>query len=188
MFYRNRLESIHFLRFIAAAAVVVHHVIARYEPKLIVGAAGVDLFFVISGLVIGLAMASGETVRTFAIRRAIRIYPLYWIATGAYGVFRWWAWSLHPTNIEVIGSVVLWPTLGANWHPIYWPAWTLQYEILFYVIAALFMAFSRSSARVPCAVLLVIPPLLTRVRSRDYAAAMRRCFGVMPPRPIFGRS
>jgi hypothetical protein len=34
----------------------------------------------------------------------------------------------------------------------------------------------------------VIPPLLTRVRSRDYATAMSRCFCVMPPRPMLGRS
>ena len=39
-----------------------------------------------------------------------------------------------------------------------------------------------------CFIGLVIPPLLTRGGSRDYAAAMSRCFGVMPPRPIFGRS
>ena len=51
----QRLYSVHFLRFFASASVVVHHVIARYEPKLIVGAAGVDMFFIISGLVIGLA-------------------------------------------------------------------------------------------------------------------------------------
>jgi len=36
--------------------------------------------------------------------------------------------------------------------------------------------------------LAVIPPLLTRGRSRDYAAAMSRCFGVTPPRPMLGRS
>ena len=34
----------------------------------------------------------------------------------------------------------------------------------------------------------VIPPLLTRDRSRDYAAAMSLCFGVIPPRPMLGRS
>lgn len=34
----------------------------------------------------------------------------------------------------------------------------------------------------------VIPPLLTRVRSRVYAAAMSRCFGVIPPKPMLGRS
>ncbi|WP_425325518.1 methyl-accepting chemotaxis protein [Paraburkholderia sacchari] len=34
----------------------------------------------------------------------------------------------------------------------------------------------------------VIPPLLTRFRSRGYAAAISRCFGVTPPRPMLGRS
>jgi Na+-driven multidrug efflux pump len=34
----------------------------------------------------------------------------------------------------------------------------------------------------------VIPPLLTRGGSRDYAAAASRCFGVKPPRPMLGLS
>lgn len=37
-------------------------------------------------------------------------------------------------------------------------------------------------------VLEVIPPLLTRFRSRGYAAAISRCLGVTPPRPMLGRS
>ncbi|MBB2932963.1 acyltransferase family protein [Paraburkholderia silvatlantica] len=156
----NKLYSIHFLRFIAAAAVVVHHVIARYQPKLIVGAAGVDIFFIISGLVIGLAMLSGEDPDVFSIRRLIRIYPIYWIATIVYVAFRMWAWAQLPSPIEALGSLVIFPVFGAAWHPIYWPAWTLEYEISFYALAAILIALARSKAAYFCILILVCVSLL----------------------------
>ena len=35
---------------------------------------------------------------------------------------------------------------------------------------------------------LVIPPFLRSGKSRGYAAKANFCFGVMPPRPMWGRS
>ncbi len=34
----------------------------------------------------------------------------------------------------------------------------------------------------------VIPPFLVRLRSRHHAAMASRCFGVIPPKAMFGRS
>jgi hypothetical protein len=34
----------------------------------------------------------------------------------------------------------------------------------------------------------VIPPFLMGLRSRRYAAMASRCFGVIPPKTMFGRS
>lgn len=78
----QRLNSIHFLRFVAVMAVVVHHfpaiyVLASGRPQAwIVGAAGVEVFFVISGVVIGLAIDHYGTI-DFVARRWIRIVPLH---------------------------------------------------------------------------------------------------------------
>lgn len=152
----QRLYSVHFLRFFASVAVVVHHVISRYDPKLIVGAAGVDMFFIISGLVIGLAMRSGETASAFAARRMIRIYPIYWVATFLYAAFRIWVWTEHPSALEVAGSLVIFPVFGAAWHPIYWPAWTLEYEVFFYALATVLIATCRHRAMLVCFIILVL--------------------------------
>ncbi|WP_321900111.1 acyltransferase family protein [Paraburkholderia heleia] len=151
----SRLYSIHFLRFIAATAVLVHHVISRYQPKLIAGAAGVDIFFIISGLVIGLAMLSDEAPGVFVIRRLIRIYPIYWIATIFYVAFRMWVWAEMPSPTEVLGSLIIFPVFGAAWHPIYWPAWTLEYEIVFYALAAFLLVVTRTKAVFVCMFVLV---------------------------------
>src|ERR1051325_12083197 len=95
------LYSTHLLRFIAAAGVVVHHsgVLARWD--IVVGSAGVDVFFVISGVVIALSTPPEMSIRDFLIRRFIRIYPLYWLALAA-----WVAYALaNRGGVPVVGGV-----------------------------------------------------------------------------------
>jgi len=68
------LYSIQALRFFAAVGVVIHHSLTSLGAQMttvLVGAAGVDVFFVISGVVIG-SMDSRDGVLTFAIKRLIR--------------------------------------------------------------------------------------------------------------------
>jgi peptidoglycan/LPS O-acetylase OafA/YrhL len=90
---RDELLSIQALRGVAVLAVVLMHV-AQYSlqrlglsvvPLFDVGAAGVDLFFVISGFVIVYAserlFGRPGSTRIFLLRRLIRIVPIYWIAT-----------------------------------------------------------------------------------------------------------
>lgn len=133
----ERLNSIHFLRFVAAAVVVIHHVTTGFGNKsVLIGAAGVDVFFVISGIVIGMALLSDESPYDFAIKRLIRVIPLYWLATVVSILFAWSAWDKLPTAGELLRSLFLWPRFGTDWRPIYFPAWTLTYEMLFYCVAA----------------------------------------------------
>src|SRR5690242_21176376 len=110
------LYSIHFLRFIAATGVVVHHseLLARWN--IVVGSAGVDLFFVISGVVIGLSTPPEMSIREFLVRRFIRIFPLYWLAT--------WVWIAYtayfggmPNAKDLLRSLLLLPVLSAAWVP-----------------------------------------------------------------------
>ena len=82
------IHSIQYLRAVAALMVVFHHLIIQidvYEAVLhsiSVGAAGVDVFFVISGFVIwfvtyGKEVSAGE----FFAKRVIRVVPIYWLIT-----------------------------------------------------------------------------------------------------------
>jgi exopolysaccharide production protein ExoZ len=117
------------LRGIAAVAVVVHHF---YEPQNMdsvarLGAAGVDLFFVISGFIMA-NVAAERTAGEFLRDRIWRIYPLWWIA-----VLPWLFWLPRgPTFIA--SSLTLWPIYGADFcMPVLMVGWTLSFEMLFYL-------------------------------------------------------
>jgi exopolysaccharide production protein ExoZ len=142
----RRFDEIQVLRFVAATGVVVAHAVDLTAGRLGLetglaggtladfGAAGVDLFFVISGFIIATTMrgqtglgAAGE----FLWRRFRRVAPLYWLlslpiligmARGgtlapdvAAATFLFWPFS----ELEMT-----FPALGAGW--------TLCFEMLFY--------------------------------------------------------
>src|ERR1700675_3528856 len=82
------------LRAIAALMVVLVHSIYLWHTRILHepdprywmnGAAGVDIFFVISGLVMTLSLPGmsrfKHKARVFLWRRITRIVPLYWFAT-----------------------------------------------------------------------------------------------------------
>jgi exopolysaccharide production protein ExoZ len=149
------LYSVHFLRFVAASGVVIHHsgLLAPFH-NIMIGAAGVDIFFVISGVVIGTSTKPDMRVRDFIGRRLLRIYPLYWIATAAWIASK----ALHndplPGVPDLIYSLLLVPpNLSSEWYPTYFAGWTLTFELLFYAVFAACMFTGRP--RLVCAVALV---------------------------------
>lgn len=133
---RPNIASVHALRFFAALAVVVHHSLTAFPPPLTrvsLGAAGVDVFFVISGLVIGLSDSTEGPLR-FAIKRLIRVVPLYWLATLAYGLARYAMFGEVPETERILRSLFLIPDFSTTWAPVYYPGWTLGYELIFYAL------------------------------------------------------
>lgn len=85
----RKLESIQVLRGIAASMVVIMHAwgvsTLQQQPHnpVRLGAAGVDLFFVISGFIMA-TISAGKTPREFLIDRLWRIYPIWWIACSVW--------------------------------------------------------------------------------------------------------
>jgi len=148
------LLSVHFMRFLAAFAVVVHHSAYYFGSTITVGAAGVDIFFVISGVVIGYATKDGDSVWAFCLKRIIRVMPLYWLATIVYSGFKYFEWSQIPTTESTVRSMLLVPIFGTDWHPIYWPAWTLGYELFFYSLYALLLAAFSKNVTLICALII----------------------------------
>lgn len=152
----NRITELDGLRGLAISLVLWHHLVEGYLP---VGPAswlgwlraatclswtGVDLFFVLSGYLIGGILIdhrdSPQLTRTFYIRRAARILPLYYAtlavylgmaAIGAAGdlpPFSTWVYALFLTNI-VIG-------LGNAWgSSLFSPLWSIAVEEQFYLTA-----------------------------------------------------
>ncbi len=104
------------------------------------GRAGVDVFFVLSGFIITLVHAQdiGRPGRLgqFAIKRLLRIYPSYWIATLIMlGIM---LASPTPARLErdpafVLSSLFLLPAPG---EPLLGPGWSLRHELLFYALFA----------------------------------------------------
>lgn len=153
----SQLLGIQMLRGFAAMAVTFHHALqeslaasAGYKsPDFLTtsGAAGVDVFFVISGFIMMFTTFSPQReVRSpseFLINRFVRIYPIYWVFLGlllaiwSIGFYQ----TLNPTPDSVIRGALLLPTN----HLLLSVSWTLVYEIYFYLIFALTLIFRSMS-------------------------------------------
>jgi exopolysaccharide production protein ExoZ len=154
------LFTVQALRAFAAASVVVHHILmvavqrAGYQYNFpFTAAAGVDLFFLISGFIMlythfdnfGEVRASSSFIR----RRLIRIVPLYWIVTTG-------------TVIILLIAPSAFSTLKLDWHSalfsyffllskmpngdlntIVVTGWSLCYEMYFYALLALLLFLPR---------------------------------------------
>lgn len=127
-------RSIQVLRGVAAISVVLlHATINQFERgpgTFYWGAAGVDLFFVISGFIIA-TVSQRETPETFALRRFIRVFPLWWIASLP--------WLVHYRTASP-ADLTLWPIWGGKFaFPQLIIGWSLYFEVLFYVAVLLAM-------------------------------------------------
>lgn len=123
------LWSLQYLRAAAAAAVVAFHTNWTHSD---IGAAGVDLFFIISGFVMAIVTERAITPGAFLLARAIRIVPLYWLCTLALAV------ASRSDPWRVIQSLAFWPHEDGkgNLWPVLVPGWTLVYEAFFYLLMA----------------------------------------------------
>jgi exopolysaccharide production protein ExoZ len=147
----NRLHGVQYLRAVAALGVVVFHAMERTGGNFAIGAAGVDVFFVISGFIMWvLAETRHPAPSAFLRERIERIAPLYWMATavmvagGLAGLFP----NMRLTVFHVLGSFAFIPhhspSDGGLW-PVLVQGWTLNYEMFFYALfaALLFLAPRR---------------------------------------------
>jgi exopolysaccharide production protein ExoZ len=122
------LRSIQVLRALAATAVVIEHGDGAgiLHGAASVGAAGVDLFFVISGFIMG-TTASDKSPRRFLADRAWRVLPMWFFAVAP------WILARHEDWQTVLTSLTLWPIWGCGFtSPALWVGWSLCFEMLFY--------------------------------------------------------
>lgn len=159
---RRDIASIQMLRGIAATMVVFVHLDIQLK-RLAFGqigsawmATGVDIFFVISGFIMWVTTAkrSQITGAEFMKNRIIRIVPLYWMVSLVVLVTALFAPQLlHTTVFQLRHAICSFlflparhPRTGDFW-PLLVPGWTLNMEMLFYVLFALSISWSRGSAR-----------------------------------------
>lgn len=141
------IKSIQILRAIAALSVVYVHCTTAGDYKFpSAGSFGVDIFFVISGFII--AYMVSRNTEDFLIKRIIRIWPLYILATIAMAMtVALFPNLIHSTTVSISGfikSVLFIPGPENRGSPVLGQGWTLNFEMLFYVSMALCVAFIKN--------------------------------------------
>ncbi len=114
------------------------------------GESGVDIFFVISGFVMAVTLPGlakfEHKAWVFLQRRLVRIVPLYWIFTTLRLLRLEYAPPVGEQSAgslwHIIASYLFIPAAGANGSvgPLLTVGWTLNYEMLFYLLFALALA------------------------------------------------
>jgi exopolysaccharide production protein ExoZ len=147
----GNFDGVQGLRFIAALLVVITHSTFYATERLGAGGAvwprgvcGVDIFFVISGFVMVASTrrtwGRDDAWKNFALRRLIRIMPMYWLATtvklSTFLIFPAAILHSHPTILHVVSSYLLIPTtnIEGEYAPLLGVGWTLDYEMFFYAL------------------------------------------------------
>lgn len=169
-----KLRALQSLRAIAALLVILDHTVGLtaghgflHEPlnswATFLGAQGVSIFFILSGFIMTYTADTAEDqtpphIRAthFAVRRIIRVVPLYWILTVVTAIPMFLIGLHRPVGITVarfMKSLFFIPYLdaGGNMTPVLPIGWTLNYEMAFY---ALFAAILLLPHRVRTAALL----------------------------------
>lgn len=146
----QKLALIQTFRGLASLLVVLYHATEISPFKFnqsflnnlfLFGSSGVDFFFVLSGFIIFYIhrgdIGYKKKFKPFILKRFIRIYPNYWVVTIIMlfvNLINSQFWS-NPGLIDtVVKSILLIPQ---NDYPIVGPAWTLSYELLFYLAFSL---------------------------------------------------
>ncbi|APO78220.1 acyltransferase 3 family protein (plasmid) [Rhizobium etli 8C-3] len=139
----NTIYPVQYLRAFAATAVAVYHIGFIFGWQWRPLAAGVDLFFVVSGFIMW-SVTAGKLMRPveFLAHRFIKIVPLYWLFTIIFvvgarlspGSFD----QASPTVSEVAKSLLFIPYSARDGvdGPALAVGWTLNMEMYFYLIFA----------------------------------------------------
>ncbi|MDB5457143.1 MAG: acyltransferase [Caulobacter sp.] len=140
----STLVALQHLRAVAVLAVIVFHACQWPHISLETAAAGVDLFFVISGVILWTVSRVHEPdPRRFFIRRLLRVAPLYWIVSLAVAALAlaWPGLIPHaiPTWPHLLMSLGFIPHLDPEGRPfpLVAPGWSLVYEAYLYLVFAL---------------------------------------------------
>ncbi len=161
-----RLHAIQYLRGAAALAVCAYHALQWCDGGFDVGRAGVDVFFVISGVIMWRISSTQEPLAgQFLWRRFSRVAPLYWIATllvaAIAPIWPGFLPEVRPGVAHLLLSLAFIPHLDPRGlpFPTLPPGWTLDYEMIFYLIVAAALALGLRRVSVVCGALLTIVAL-----------------------------
>ncbi|MBB2204271.1 acyltransferase [Gluconacetobacter takamatsuzukensis] len=157
-------------------------------------ATGVDVFFVISGFVIvyssGALFGAPGAMSAFAIRRLARVVPLYWLTTTLFLVIS--LTMAHQVNgtlgglSYILASYLFIPSTRPDGivQPVFGLGWTLNYEMLFYLVFVFCLRWRRGyavlAASAVLALLTLVPhPAVTVLRFWGRPIVLEFCCGML---------
>jgi peptidoglycan/LPS O-acetylase OafA/YrhL len=169
----GRLREIDALRGIAALLVVFHHALeyprlagsgaaAAIMDNITFGRFGVCLFFLISGFVVPFSFAGDHPIAGFAISRAFRLYPAYWLSMFVALAAAMAPLSAVPANLTMLQYAFGQPDMIGVY-------WTLAFELIFYAACAfLFWRGKLFQWAAPIAAIFLAASVGLSVASPDY--------------------
>ncbi len=150
---KNQLKTLQIVRALASTSVVYFHIgsvpcFGGIGSLPCFGGFGVDIFFVLSGFVMAMIIATGQSASRFAISRVSRIVPLYWVLTTFVLVLAAFKPELLNSTtanlLNYLRSILFVPYFKENGTlmPMLFVGWSLNYEMVFYVCVALSLIIS----------------------------------------------
>lgn len=157
----NKLNNLQALRAFAALNVVLFHIIgtaSKYGFSVDFlnvfegwGDNGVDIFFVLSGFImVYIQKDKSLSAVNFFINRFTRIAPLYWLLTILLLAITYLSPSIFRSDVSdfqelSLTSIFFMSKLVLGKMPVLYDGWTLEYEMLFYLILSIGMFFQRKA-------------------------------------------
>lgn len=170
---RSEIHNLQIIRGIAAMMVVTNHLWGTVFGGIFKfnGGIGVDIFFVLSGFLMVLTQNNARGPVSFLTGRIGRIYPMYILISLPLIIM-----MVELDNpFKLLSNLFLIPTYGFFQHRLANdPAWTLVYEMIFYVMFSAALVISRKRA-IAC---MIVCFMLT-------ASAVAFTFYI-PPQPRYG--
>ncbi|ELY3737942.1 acyltransferase [Cronobacter sakazakii] len=170
---KNELHTLQIVRGVAAMMVVTNHLwgtvfggIFKYN-----GGLGVDIFFVLSGFLMVFTQKETRGPIEFLSGRIFRIYPMYILVSLPLIIM-----MVEVNNpFKILSNLFLIPTFGQLQHRLANdPAWTLVYEMIFYVMFSASLLISRNKVK---SCLMVCTMLLFSVYLFSFYLAPQPRFG-----------
>ena len=183
-----KLLTLQFLRGLAAIIVVAYHVhgliIKRHEELganhifwlaenqfVKIGAIGVDIFFILSGFIIFYTSRGTNNVWLYIKKRVVRIYPIWFVAIFFMSVL-----ALLPGSSAVFDGLHVFYSLLLIPHayegaivPFLKVGWTLNYEIIFYMLFAPMLLLAASKRLEVITVFITLLSIFAHLTDLDLA-------------------
>ncbi len=153
----NRYANIDIIRGLAALFVVWMHVSEVFRSLLPegkpgewmftvadtvdFGRVGVVAFFAVSGFVIPASFnhQGWLGLKLFLVRRFFRLYPAFWLSVPLAIWSGWYLWDKPVTFLQIVANISIVPQAFGQ-EPLEGLYWTLQIEMIFYVLCMIFFA------------------------------------------------
>jgi peptidoglycan/LPS O-acetylase OafA/YrhL len=181
----RRIPELDAIRGLAALGVVLYH---AYPYTFFLGWSCVDLFFVLSGFLISTIIVDNVGrpgfYSTFYYRRALRIWPIYYLTlvlvlvlnTASQQGYATTGLALHIVFLQNIQHT--WQASAPPFIPAFAPSWSVAVEEQFYLTWPFLLGVVGRKNLVPAAVSLVVVGILARLGRIQHDVLLARSDGL----------